>query len=63
MNRNFLNQLGDQAATVSALAVLTLVLSALVAFFVVRDFKEKPNPTTPSVQQQSQQEQDDRSNS
>lgn len=63
MNRNFLNQLGDQAATVGALAVLTLVLSALVTFFIVRDFKEKPNSTTSSIQQQSQQEQNDHSNS
>ncbi|MBW4656496.1 MAG: hypothetical protein KME20_26140 [Kaiparowitsia implicata GSE-PSE-MK54-09C] len=60
MNRNFLNQLGDQAAVVGALAVLAFVLSALIAFFIVRDFKGKPDSATPSVQEQSQQEQSDR---
>ncbi len=63
MNRNFLNQLGDQAAVVGALAVVAFVLSALFAFFVVRDFKREPGSTTPTTEQKSQQEYRDRPNS
>jgi hypothetical protein len=40
MNWNFLNQMGNQAALVGALAVLTFVMSLLLSYSIVRDFNK-----------------------
>jgi hypothetical protein len=46
--RNLLNFLGNQAPAVAVYAVLTFILSATLAYFVVRDFKRPSSLSLPS---------------